>query len=422
MKKFFNFKLTDCWKIFNPSQGFVLVTSIFVMLLLLSLGLFVASFVLTELHIANSQAASVQNYYLAESGVAEAVWRVKNDAAWKTQFESEDDWNIIYTRSAALYDNGSYTINIKNSLRGRGEVNVTSTLALSGGSSRRVIKTLIYKALGESLVGNNGEYADGNIDMSGSNLAIVNGGFFSNLNVIINFWSTIDADKQVQAVGNINIGSKSALNATEIHSHNINPPAPDPLAMPAVSFDNPGDPDSYKAKADHIYTTSQFDSLLWDNRGGTLTLDGITYVTGDVSIRGNNNLIINGVLAADGDIELGANTLLCCWGLNCGRSHITINRVGSTTPAGILSKQDVSFELCLDSFSGTGLVYANDKINILSLPNSIGLTGGLISRKITLTSIWQPMIITYDNSVVNYTLGDPQFSPIVTVEHWEEEY
>jgi hypothetical protein len=272
------------------------------------------------------------------------------------------------------------------------------------------------------LVGNNGEYADGNIDMSGSNLAIVNGGFFSNLNVIINFWSTINADKQVQAVGNINIGSKSMLNATEIHSHNINPPEPDPLTMPAVSFDNPSDPDSYKARANNIYTASQFDTLLWNNRGGTLTLNGITYVTGDVSIRGNNNLIINGVLIADGDIELGANTLLCCWGLNCGRSHITINRVGSTTPAGILSKRNISFELCLDSFSGNGLIYANDKINILSLPYSIAVTGGLVSRKITLTSIWQAMTIVYDNSVVNYTLGDPQFSPIVTVEHWEEEY
>jgi len=392
------------------------------MLLLLSLGLFVASFVLTELRIADSQAASVQNYYLAESGIAEAVWRVKNDTAWKSQFEDDEDWNMVYTRSAALYDHGSYTINIANNSRARGEINVTSTLTLGSGSSRRVIKTLIYKALGESLVGDNGEYADGNIDMSGSKLIILNGGFFSNLNVIINFHSTINADKKVQAVGNINIGYGSALNATEIHSHNINPPEPDPLAMPAISFDNPSDPNSYKARANQIYTADQFEDLLWDNRGGTLTLDGITYVTGDISIRGNNDIIVNGVLVADGDIELGANTLFCCWGLNCGRSHITINRVGSTTPAGILSKQDVSFELCLDSFSGTGLVYANDKINILSLPYIISLTGGLISRKITLTSLWQGVSILYDNSVVNYTLGDPQFSPIVTVEHWEEEY
>jgi len=40
----------------------------------------------------------------------------------------------------------------------------------------------------------------------------------------------------------------------------------------------------------------------------------------------------------------------------------------------------------------------------------------------TLTSVWQGINITFDNEVISYTIGNPQYAPVVTVEHWEEEY
>jgi len=407
----------------SKTRGFVLVTSLFVMLFLLSLVLYLVSFTLTELRISTSQAASVQTYYLAEAGIAEAIWKIKNDPTWKSGFEGNASWSIDYTRNQALYPNGSYRIQISNSEQARGDIMVTASLNLGAATAKRVVKTTVYKALGDSLVGKNGEYADGNIDMSGSVLHVFNGGLFSNINIIINFWSIINADGAVQAVNNINVNHSSQLIASSTHAQNLNPPAPDPIAMPAVSFDNVGDPDSYKARASHIYTASQFSDLLWANRGQTLTFDGITYVTGAITIYGVNDLIINGTLVADGNITVGANTLFCCWGSSClNRSHITINNVDETEPSGLLSKGRIYFELCLDNFTAEGLIYANDKINILSLPNDINVTGGLVSRKITLTSLWQGVNIIYDNSIVNYGLGNPQFSPIVTVEHWEEEY
>ena len=404
-------------------NGFALVTSLFIMLLLLTLVLYLASFTLTELRISTSQSASVQTYYLAEAGIAEAIWKIKNDPIWKNGFEGSALWSVDYTRNSALYPNGSYRIQITNTEQARGDITVTASLNLGVATAKRVVKTTVYKALGESVVGQNGEYADGNIDMSGSVLNVFNGGLFSNINIIINFWSIISADGAVQAVGNINVNPQSHLIASSTHASNLNPPAPATIAMPAVSFDNAGDPDSYKAQANNIYTASQFSDLLWANRGGTLTLNGITYVTGAVTIYGGNNLIINGVLVADGNIKVGANTLFCCWGSSClNRSNVTINNTGGNAPSGLLSKGRIDFELCLNNFTAKGMIYANDKINILSLPNAIDVTGGLISRKITLTSLWQGINIIYDNSVINYTLGDPQFSPIVTVEHWEEEY
>jgi len=392
------------------------------MLLILSLALYVASFTLTELKISTSQAASVQTYYLAEAGIADAIWKIKNDSAWKTGFEENANWTMDYTKSSALYSNGSYRIQINNTDKAKGNIIVTASLDLGNGTAKRVVKTSIYKALGVSVVGQNGEYADGNIDMSGTNLYVHAGGVFSNLNIIVNFWSNLDSDGDVRAVGNVNTNQSSNINAPAIRSNN-NPPAPDPIAMPAVSFDNASDPENYKANANQIYTAQQFSDLLWANRGATLTLNGITYVTGAINIYGSNDLIINGALVADGNITVGKNTFFCCWGSNCfNRSSIIINNPGTSTPSGLLSKGTISYEFCLDSFNAHGLIYANDKINILSLPSSIAITGGLVSRKITLTSCWQGIHLYYDNNIISYSLGNPQFSPIVTVEHWEEEY
>lgn len=419
--------MAEIYKMENSFQksesGFALVTSIFIMLLMLTLGVYATSFVITGMKISDSQANSVKTYYLAESGVAEAIWRIKNDPAWKSGFESSANWTMDYTRNSALYPQGSYRIQIANSDVAKGDIAVTATLGLDGYASRRIVKTSIYKALGESLIGSNGEFADGNIDMSGSKLNVLNGGFFSNGNIIINYKSVINASGSVQAVGNLEVNHNSSINAPSICARNLTCPHPSPIAYPAVSFDNPSDSNSYKARASHVYTPSQFKNLLNANKNATLTLDGITYVTGEVEIHGSNSLIINGALVADGNITVGEKEQDCCDGSNCNKlSDITINNQGGANPSGLLSKNRINFESCLNSFNGNGLIYAYDVINVLGVPNAFNLTGALVGRKITLTSDWQGVNIAYDTSTVNLALGSAQFSPIVAVEHWEEEY
>jgi Tfp pilus assembly protein PilX len=406
------------------SSGFALITSIFIMLLMLTLGLYATSFVLTEMKISGSQSNSVKTYYLAESGIAEAIWRIKNDAAWKNGFEGSAAWSVDFTRNSALYPAGSYRIQISNTEKAKGNIIVTATLGLDGTVSQRVVKTNVYKAMGESVIGQNGEFADGNIDMSGSNLHVYNGGFFSNGNIIINFWSNIIADGDVQAVGNINVNQSSHITASSTRDRSSTPP-PISIAMPAVSFDDAGDPLSYKSRANHIYTAKQFSDLLFANRNKTLTLNGINYVTGAAEILYNNDLIINGALVADGNITVGKDYAPCVLLLLFGWStfsDITINNDGSGAPSGLLSKGRIDFETCLGSFNGKGLIYANDFVKILSIPKKFDLTGALIGRKITLTSLWEGVNLTYDNTMVNNAIGLALFSPIVTVEHWEEEY
>jgi len=385
------------------------------MALLLLLAVYVVSFTATEMRISTSQSAATKTYYLAESGIAEAIWRLKNDSAWKTGFETNPAWTFTYTRQPALYTDGSYQIHIVNSGLARGTITATGFLTTGDSTAQRVIQTTVYKALGDSPVGDNGEYADGNIDISGSLINVYNGSLFSNNNLIVNFWSTVNVDNVVAARGNILKHWTSTINAAAQEE------GADPLPMPAVSFDNPSDPDSYLNRATAVYTQNQFENLLWNNQN--LILPGpITYVSGNIAIKGGQNLTVTGVLVASGNIEVGKNTLLCCWGLRCGRSNLTINQAAGNAPAGLLSKGKINFELCLNNFNASGLIYANDQINVLSLPGTFNVTGGLISRKLTLTSIWQGINITFDNDIISYALGDPLFSPVVTVEHWEEEY
>lgn len=403
--------MVEIFKFKNNKKGFILIATTFITALLLLLATYILSFTLTELKISTSQTVATQAYYLAESGVAEAIWRIKNDTSWKNAFETNASWTTTYTRNPALSANESYDISVVNSGKARGLITVTGKIKRGNSTAQRVIKTSVFKALGESPLGNVAEYADGNIDISLSILSVHNGSLYSNNNIIINGGSGVNVDDKVSAGGNINKHWTSILSASEQIE---GAPA---LPMPAVSFDNPSDLNSFKSRANNIYTKNQFENLMEDNHN--LTLNGITYVTGEITIPHTQTLVINGALVADGDIVLGKNDIECAWE---GRANVTINKPSELEPSGLFSKRKIYFKLCLGSFTANGLIYANDQINILSLPNSMTVTGGLISRKLTLTSIWQGVNIYFNNDNIVSGLGSSAFSPVVTVEHWEEKY
>jgi len=412
-------------------NGFVLITATIVVASLIVLVLRTTSFTTTELKISDSHRIAVQTYYLAESGIAEAIWLIKNNPTWKNNFETDPNWSITYTRDPALYPNGSYQIQINNIDQAHGEIISTGYIAFGQTNSQRVVKTTVYKALGDSPISDNAHFADGNTDISGSLVNVYDGSSFTNGNLLLNFWSTLNVDNDVSATGNINEHWTSTINATNQIE------GADPVLMPAISFDDLDDPDSYINQATVVYSEDDFEDLMWDNP--ELSLPGpITYVDGDIDIMANQELEINGLLVAEGDIEVGKNTVWCCWDwTRCGRSDITISAIsdspgvgppggggppGQRSPSGLLAKGKIDFELCLDSFNAEGLVYANDQINILSLSGDFNLIGGTISRKLTITSIWEGINITRNSDAIISTISDPTYSPVVTVEHWEEEY
>jgi hypothetical protein len=399
----------------SKQSGFALVTTVLIVSTMVLLVIYVISFTITELKISNSQASTVQAYYLAESGMAEAIWRLKNDETWKDGFENNSSWEYTYTKNSALYPDGSYEITITNSGLAQGEIVSIGKLTVGGFTTQRAIKTSVYKAIGATPIEEIDTYADGNIVSSTSIINVYDGGIFANGNIEIKSGSVVNSDGNVTSTGNIIRSWDSTINAPALIEN------ADPILMPAISFDDESDPNSYINQATVIYTENEFEDLL-DNDHNLVLPGPITYVSGNVEIYGINNLTINGALVTEGRIEIGKVTSLCCYEADCGYSDIVINREDRFSPAGILSKDRIDFEACLNSFNATGLIYANDKINILSIPGTFDLNGSTVSRKLTITSLWQGINITKEREVVASTLGEMGFAPIITVDHWEEEY
>jgi Tfp pilus assembly protein PilX len=409
------------YSILKQNQGIALILTILLMSLILFLSLYLLAFALTESRIAKSQSWGAKTYYLAEAGVQEMVWKLKNDTAYKQGFETNPGWSASFTRANPFgVDNGSYTVSIANSALAHGLITSTGTIDIgSGKTSQRIVKTYVYRAMGQSGLDDNCGYADGNINISFSAVNFHDGSAFSNNNFTINGLSTVNIDADLNAVNQYDESPSSEVNVGgAIHAAN-RPPAPAPIQMPALDFDS-ADPNSLKNRATVVYTQSQFDTLMANNQNLTLPAP-ITYVDGDVELKGAQNLTVNGELVVGRDLIIGKN--LCRGLFRCGNSSLTINHTAGQA-AGVLAKRKIIFEAWSGAINVDGIIYANDQLNLLGLPLglSFNANGGLIARKLTLISAWRSINIYYNNTILTEALGTSELSPVIAVEHWEEEY
>lgn len=403
----------------TQGKGIALLGAILIMSLILFLSLYFLNFSVTENRIAKGQTAGAKAYYLAEAGAAHMVWKLKNDGNYKTNFETNSSWTTNFTQNNPFgAGSGTYTVTITNSEIAHGTIESVGLISVGGKTSQRIVRTNVFRAMGENPVGSTGGYADGNIDISYSKVNFYNGNAHSNLNFIANGSNTVvNISNDLEAVGNFEENQNADVNvAGTIYAANRQPAASE-IQMPAVDFDS-ANPNSYKSRATIVYDEDEFEDLLRNNQN--LTLPGpITYVTGEIEIKGARNLTINGLLVAEEEIEIGESR---CWEGGCGDNIITVNHtVGQ--PAGILSKEKIKFDYYTGTVNISGAVYANDQLNITNIPNgrTFNVIGGLISRKLTITSVWSEVNITFDNDILAEALG-AELSPIITVEHWEEEY
>ncbi|PIR13170.1 hypothetical protein COV49_03110 [Candidatus Falkowbacteria bacterium CG11_big_fil_rev_8_21_14_0_20_39_10] len=409
-------------KLKSQEKGVAILVIILLMTLLLFMAMYFLSFTLTEKNISHSQAWGAKTYYLAEAGVAEMVWQLKNNPSYETSFETNPAWTVEFTRNNPFgADSGSYTVSITNSALAHGEIISTGAIDVGEGkTSQRIIKTSVYRAMGEggAELGDNCGYADGNIDISASIVNFYNGSAYSDNNFNANLWSTVGIDTDLNVVNNFNEVMSTVLVGGDIYAANYpNGPAAE-VDMPAVDFDS-GDPDSYKNIADVVYTSAQFDNMIANN--STITLnDPITYVEGDIDFYGNKNLVVNGLLVVERDFEIGRKL---CRGFSCGLADATVNHTEGE-PSGILAKRKIYFKTFTGNIDINGVVYASDQLTVTGIPLGMDFNaaGGLISRKLTITSVWSPIDITRNEEIINSTLGVAEFSPVITVEHWEEEY
>lgn len=408
--------------IIKNRRGVELIITILLMTTILFLAAYLLDAALIENRIAQSQSWGAKTYYLAEAGIQDMVWKLKNDAAYKQNFETNPAWTATFSRTDPFgAGNGSYTVTITNSSLAHGTIVSTGAIGLgNGATSQRIVKTAVFRAMGQAGIGDNEAYADGNIDIALSNIYFHNGSSHANNNYNIKAFSTVNVDNNINVVNqyieswlsNVNVGGR-------IYAANDDyTPAAAAIQMPAVDFDS-SDANSLKNRATVVYSQSQFDTLMQNNQN--LTLPGpITYVDGDIDVKGAQALTINGLLVAGRDFNFAYSR---CRGSRCGNSHLTVIRTAGQ-PAGVFAKRKIYFNLWSGNININGVVYANDQFNLLSLPlgYNISITGALIGRKLTITSVWLPINVYYDNTIINEALGITSFSPVMTVEHWEEEY
>ena len=453
----------------SNQKGQIIIISLMVLGTLALISTYFVSFTLTEYKIAKSQIMAAQTYYLAEAGVNEVIWKLKNDLVWSVDFKTEpgcENWSASFSRGSDLISSGSYQVQINNSDCARGQIIATSTIALSGETkAQRVVRAKVFKTIG-SLTGDGAVFSGGNsenIDISSSIINVHDGNIFSNHNLNIDWASDVNIDGKALVNGIANVHWLSSLHADAICAANEcfgdceaeECPATS-IPMPMVDFDSI-EATSYKSRAlaaqnagqcqvlcegtvcgtKCIYNSTEFKDILWQaGQNGTITLNNdITYVTGSIELKGGRKLVVNGILVSDGTIDIGENN---CWtygpgNKDCGYDQVTVNDPGVGKPSGIITKGKLNFG-SYSSFSDisiTGIVYANDEIRLNSIPNSFVLVGGILGRKVSISSLWSLFDMYLDNSIIAEGIwaglqppGEetPPYSPIVTIDHWEESY
>ncbi len=487
-------------KKFLPScQGSVIIVAILLLGIMIFLGSFFIGFSLTGSKISKAQQFSTRAYYLAEAGIHEAIWKLKNDDILT---DGDDPWKICFVSSTVdcpdcatwqdsfvrNYTSDSVTsVSIKNSQCAQGLIIATTTLKFAGNrTAQRVVKVKVLKAFG-SLTEDSPLFAgapSGESTIQASEMNVYDGNIFSNNNINIKFWSTVSVydnpvtptstsqEGQVLSVQNINITWSTLISSSTCSKKLCTPEIcekcpPDPMPMPAIDFDS-SEPTSYKNKALRaqqeglcsvvgrdstgsivtssskcIFSETEFEDLLWKiGKGGTLVLEyhsspaatSTYYVEGGIDLKGERYLEINGVLLADGTINIGEKF---CWKRggesDCGLDQITINDPGKGIPSGLFTKARINFGpyTSFKDVNIKGLVYSQDEMRLTSLPNTFEVIGGMVGRKFSLTSAFSPLNIYLDNVIIQEGVwGGPQppgeesyvYSPIVTIEHWEESY
>lgn len=407
------------------NKGIALIITVITTSLFLFLATYFLSTSSIEKSIARSHATGNKVYYLAEAGINEMVWLIKNNSDYKSDFENNASWTATTTRINAFGPNtGSYTVVITNSSKAHGEIISTGYIDIgNGNTAQRVIRTFIYKAIGESGIEDSGGYADGNINISDSNVNFSNGSAHSNNTFVINNSSIVNIDTDLKAVGVYNEHFSATVTVSgDIYASNYpNGPANE-IPMPAVDF-NSAEPTSYFNIADDVYTENEFEDLMKNNQNLILNAS-TTYVTGNVELKGAQTLTVNGLLVVEKDFTVGKNEKWNAAG-RIGPSNLYISHA-SGTPSGILAGRHADFKQYTGDVEISGIIYANDLMNLTNIAanasNNFNVTGGLIARKLTVTSCQEIINITHDNNIITDSLGSASTSPAIVVEHWEEEY
>ncbi len=401
----------------TQQKGFLLITSLVVLSIMMVIVSFYLDAIIQETRVFDIVDTSPQTYYLAEAGVQEAIWKLQNDATWKTNFENNASWSDSFTRNDVLVSGGSYTVTVENNALAHATIVATSTISVRDTSAQRVVEVSVYKALNPDPIEGASFFANNDIKGSGSTVVASDGGFFANDDIDLSLFSSWSTPGTAEAVGDVDVSITSSLTATNGIYDSSNPPVPEAILMPQIDFDSE-QASSYKSLADQVYTSGQFKQLLDDTP--TQTFTGITYVTGNVFIKKGMDITINGVLVTDGSISVGNG-----FSFSPNPATLTVNNVATSTPSGLLSKNNITLGGFNSQVSVEGLIYAGGTFTIkdgISQNVDVSMRGAVIAQDIQIVISWEPISIDLEQEFINTTLGNPLESQLLFINHWEEAY
>lgn len=416
-----------------------MITVLILMLVLVSITYLFASAVFADLAIARNNKGAQIAFNLAEAGVQEAIYKVRDDPAIRSQFLNNPTYNQTFTHSPALINNGSYSYTIHNTAKGVATVTSTASFTMGLRTAQRMTRVVIAQAFTNGYQDTSAMFTDaqssstGDLEFNGATINIYDGGLTAGRDLNLSQGSIVKAEKDVKYVKDWSLKQSSTLKYDCLIGSDpdplVNPPAncdsgdpsvrsapvhvlSDGVTIPMINIDGDNGYKSVAEALNQVFTPQQFLNLIPPN-GQTATFNGIVFITGGLNLDGNRNIIINGVLASADNITIGSNS-------GSDQTTLTLNP-NSNGDAGIITSSTIGIQ-SKGNLSGTGLLYALSS-NGLTFNNStraVDLIGGILARKITVTN--RTVNIHFDSSVINNTLGNPNDTPVVELSHWEEEY
>ena len=401
----------------QKNQGFVLVTSVLILTTLLAVGSYLISSANSENKIAQAEFLATKNYYLSEAGISEMLWRIKNDAAARNAFLAgtlDESFNI--SRSNVFGDSkASYQVSAQNTVTAEAWITATSTYQIGNNTSQRVVKSYISKATGDPsgwnysvYAGGRGGQQNGNFIFTGSGVALIANGGRLHANQV---FKVQKAEVVVNdgAVTSANVIEVVAGGALTLNTSYQDAPTSTVEIIPITINRDPENPEenSWEKRATATYTTAAFNSLP-DNT----VLTGIIYVSGSNARIINKNLTINGVLAAGGSLEADLD----------GQSFI-VNH-DETYDSGVLVNNNLTITTEGGLVLIDGLIYSGNTLEINSQNTDFTINGALAGFDATVTASGRPITLNFTAANVDPVIN-PEYnpdSPLIQIDHWEEQY
>ncbi len=467
----------------KKEKGTVVIVSVLFLASVFALGGYLLRSSLTETVISRSVSSAGQAYYLAESGVNEAIWHLNNDEEWRDSFismelnpdEGGDYWTETIQRSDI--GGGSYEVTVHNLAPGYGEIVSIGKVPFADKTTKRKIKTTVFRGL-KSPTHDAGIFTGGpseNVDIIHTEVNIYNGNIFSNNrlrisgNSIVSAYNNPETEKKegkIMSVGRLmlqqdgEIGDYEAVCASGWCDDELCESCPpEEVASIIVDFDSSDegsfrsraladekedrcrvyckkqDGSSYPCSNQCVFGWRELEDLLWEvGEGGVLRIENdVTFIDGKMELRGGRGLEVEGVLVVDDYVSVGERERWTRQGqTHQGDSHLTVKSKEGEYASGILAKRSMgfgSYALRKDSVI-EGVLYAGGKVDMTGFSHNLEIRGALIGRKISLNSLYEGLDIVFDNERVLHSLGYiidgeivvPAFSPVLQVDHWEEVY